>query len=303
MKRFIDIILFSVILGNTACVEDVLVQVEPAEERMVVSSLFIPDSIIIVTVTRSFSALSANSLEVLENDLISTLLVDRALVSITSNGKTDTLFRLSPGVFIGILDQPKALDLFELNIYDSLTKSSIRSFTQLKPQVKFDSVSVNLSINDADTSSIAYYQFLDPAVEDNWYLVQGFELPRLPNLDNINFDIENGEVVLTPDTSNQIFFTPEINVLFTHLISDLTLANDTVASTVNLPFVPKDTTIFVVFNIDEGYYDFLQARKRSGGILNSLTREPVNHPTNVENGYGYFTMHLPYFRAFIRKED
>ncbi len=303
MKRFIQIICLILILGTSACVEDVLVHVEPAEEKLVVSSLFIPDSIIIVTVTRSFSALSAKSLEGLENDLINTLLVDRALVTISSKNQIDTLFKLSPGVFIGALKDARPLDLFELNIYDSLTKSSVRSSTQLKSQVKFDSVSVNLRITDGDTSSFAYYQFLDAAQTDNWYLVQAFEFPRLPNLDNINFDVENGEVVLSPDTSNQVFFTPEVNVLFTDLIADITLPNDTVSSEEILPYIPNDTTIFVVFNIDEGYYDFLQARRRSGGILASLTREPVNHPTNVDNGYGYFTMHLPFFKAFIRKED
>ncbi|MEP4532782.1 MAG: DUF4249 family protein [Cyclobacteriaceae bacterium] len=304
MKRYLYSIIIGLLIFETACVEDVLIEVDPAPPKIVVSSLFIPDSIIIVTATRSFSALSGKNLQALEDDLINSLLLDRALVTISSDTQTDTLFKLSPGVFVGALKDARPYDVFELNIFDSLTMSSARSVTELKEQVRFDSVSLNREVSNGDTTSFLYYQFRDPAEDENWYLVQGFELPRLPNFDNVQFDVENGDVILSPDTSNQVFFQPDVTLLFSDLISDLTLENDTVKSREELGFYqPRDTVVFVMINIDEGYYDFLQARKRSGGILQSLTREPVNHPSNVENGYGYFTMHLPHFRAFVREED
>ncbi|MFY0600221.1 MAG: DUF4249 family protein [Cyclobacteriaceae bacterium] len=303
MRHLLYIVVFSSLILASSCVEDVLIEVEPAESKIVVSSLFIPDSIIIVTATRSFSALSGKSIEAFEEDLINSLLVDKALVTVSSNSATDTLQKLSPGVFIGSLHNPEPLEIFELNIYDSLTQRSVRSVTQLEEQVKFDSISVSLNIEEVDTTSTLYYQFRDPADQENWYLVQGFEFPTLPNFDNVTFDLENGDVVLEPDTSNQIFFSNEINSLFIDLISDITLKNDTIKGSKEFFSQTRDTVIFVAINIDEGYHDFLRARKRSGNIISSLFREPVNHPTNVENGYGYFTMHLPHFKAFIRDED
>ncbi len=284
----------------TGCVEEVLIEVEPADQKMVVSTLFIPDSILIVTLSRSFSALSARDIEDLGDDLISSLLVDQARVTITLNGQVDTLQKITPGIFVGSIGDANPLDLFELNVYDSTTNSSIRSITQLKQQVRFDEVSLTREAVNGDTVASIHYQFSDPEEQENWYLIQAFELPELPDL---SFSIdENGEVVIEADTSNQFFFVPKVTPLFTDLISDLTQESNVISSTKELPSFPKDTLIFVMINIDQGYYDFLQARKRSGGIFASFTREPVNHPTNVENGYGYFTMHLPHFKAYIRED-
>lgn len=303
MNKIFQVFIWFGITLSTSCVEDVLVEVEPAEERLVISSLFIPDSIIFVTVTRSFSALSAENLEGLEEDLINTLLVDRARVTVTSKGQSQTLTRLSPGVYIGSLNESSPLDLFFLDVYDSTRDISVSSQTHLAPQVRFDSVGFSLSLSGTDTSSVLYYQFRDRPNEDNWYLVQGFETPTFANPENVEFDINNGEVTLKTDTSNQVFFQPNANILFTTLISDLTLESDTVSNEVTLDFLPRDTVIFVLINIDQGYYDFLQARRRSGGIITSLTSEPVNHPSNIQGGYGYFTMHLPHFKAYIMKEE
>ena len=288
---------------STGCVEDILVEVAPAEEKLVISSLFIPDSIILVTVSRSFSALSVKNLEGLDEDLINTLLVDRARVTITSKGQNQVLSRLSPGVYIGALKEARSLDPFLLEVYDSAKNISVRSQTRLEPQVRFDSVSLLRTVVGVDTSFVMYYQFRDRPNEDNWYLVQGFEIPAFANPENVEFDIENGEVKVRANISNRVFFQPNTNILFTHLISDLTLENDSVSNEIALASQPIDTAIFVLINIDHGYYDFLQARKRSGGIITSLTSEPVNHPSNVEGGYGYFTMHLPHFAAHIREEE
>ena len=301
MKGKVYILILISALTLSACVEEVLIDVTPADQKMVVSSLFIPDSIVIVTVTRSFSALSGKDIEALGDDLIASLLVDRGLVTIHSLTDIDTLSRIAPGVYAGFVKNAKPLDSFELNVYDSTSRQSIRSVTQLKPQVKFDNVSVELKTDDGDTLTTLHYEFTDPADQENWYLVQAFELPDLPDF---NYSInDEGEVVVETDTSNQFFFNPSIEPIFTDLIADIAQGSNVISVNKSLGRQPKDTLIYVLMNVDKGYFDFLQARRRSGGILQSLMREPVNHPTNVENGYGYFTMHLPHFKAYIRKED
>lgn len=283
-----------------SCVEEVLIEVESAEQRMVVSSLFIPDSIIIVTVTRSFSALSGKDIEALGDDLIGSLLVDRGRVTIQSAGAVDTLSKVAPGVYVGFISNAEPLASFELDVYDSTSNQSVKSVTQLKPQVKFDDVSTEVTVENGDTLATLHYEFTDPENQENWYLVHAFELPELPDL-SYSID-EDGQVVVQADTANQFFFVPTVEPLFTDLIADITQGSSTISVSKELGHKPKDTLVYVLINIDEGYFDFLQARKRSGGIFQSLTREPVNHPTNVENGYGYFTMHLPHFKAYIREE-
>lgn len=58
-----------------------------------------------------------------------------------------------------------------------------------------------------------------------------------------------------------------------------------------------DTVVAVLSHIEEGYFRFLDARRRFDGIVASLANEPINLPGNVEGGYGYFSAHHP--RAII----
>ncbi|CAI8351496.1 MAG: Uncharacterised protein [Cryomorphaceae bacterium] len=58
----------------------------------------------------------------------------------------------------------------------------------------------------------------------------------------------------------------------------------------------QDSVFVSISNISEGYYNYLNARIRSGGLFASISREPVNHPTNIIGGYGFFTTHIPSVR-------
>jgi hypothetical protein len=55
-------------------------------------------------------------------------------------------------------------------------------------------------------------------------------------------------------------------------------------------------------NIPKGYYEYLAAYKRSGNLLSQLTGEPVNLPTNVQGGYGYFALTKPSIKTVILQE-
>ena len=60
--------------------------------------------------------------------------------------------------------------------------------------------------------------------------------------------------------------------------------------------------LILLSNISEGYYQFLKSRERSGNLLSDITNEPVNYPSNVNNGLGYFNTHYPSIRFFDLKE-
>ena len=59
-----------------------------------------------------------------------------------------------------------------------------------------------------------------------------------------------------------------------------------------------DTIAVTLSNISEGYYKFLSTYLKSGNIINQITGEPIDYPTNVNNGYGYFSAHYPDVKIF-----
>ena len=63
-----------------------------------------------------------------------------------------------------------------------------------------------------------------------------------------------------------------------------------------------DTLVVQVCRVDGGYYKYLQAYKRTGYLINQLTGEPINLPTNVQTGYGYFALCKPNRYVFDMKE-
>lgn len=52
-----------------------------------------------------------------------------------------------------------------------------------------------------------------------------------------------------------------------------------------------DTLVVQVARVDNAYYKYLTAYKRTGYFINQLTGEPINLPSNVQPGYGYFALY------------
>ena len=60
----------------------------------------------------------------------------------------------------------------------------------------------------------------------------------------------------------------------------------------------KDSIVVTLSNINESYYKYLSFKVGGGSVLNQLNIEPVNYPTNIINGYGFFNTHFPDIRFF-----
>lgn len=277
LKYILPIVIFAL-----ACTpEDLFIDVEPAEEKMVVSSQFIPDNLLVVTVTRSFSALLTNNSSDLANTDIERLIVGDGYVEATTNEGSVELTQIADnsGVYVGDIGVVSAGDLVELFVYDSLTGDTITSSTNAMPQVRLEEVSVSKEINNNDTTSTYTYSFIDEP-GDNWYILHTYGINNLPSIvdDSLIFSLADEDLLIASE-----------------LISDIALEPGLVTREIELPFFDSpDTVAFMLTNISEGYFRFLDARQRTGGIIASATGEPVNHPTNIENGYGYFNIHIPH---------
>ncbi len=282
MKR---IVLFLSIVLCGCSIADLPVDVEPAESELVVSSIRVGDVAMLVTVSRSFSALSATSVDSLEADLVNTLLVDDALVTLSHPTGTDTLLQVpdTPGVYTLIVpDNLQPYDLLTLSVVDFTTGQSIEATTEWLPVATLDAVSL---VEESDGDSTAFrlsYAFEDLPGE-NYYALYGYKIAE-----DDSVEIEDPENPLASLNSNELIF---YRALIADQAADGTLYDESV-----LIFDEElaSADVFVTLaHISEGYFRFLDARQRTGGLISSLVNEPVNHPTNVQGGLGYFSAHLP----------
>ena len=262
------------------------IDIPAPEQELVISSFAVPPQELLVTVSRTFSALlGEDSVDVNNPDIASSILVDSALVTVSYNGITDTLTKIAPGIYGTVNVQQIENANYQLYAYDYKTGKSVRAETRFLKPVPLDTVYPTqryLSLSN-DTLFSFKYAFTDRPGEENYYLATYTSLNDLQNL-------------ATPGTNLFSFSSQTFNVF--------TDQNNGDGKAVE--FEPEfgnwgqnDTLVVGLSNISREYYNFLSAYKRSGNLFSQLTGEPVNLPTNVEGGYGYFAMIKPSVRVVI----
>ncbi|MGL4598052.1 MAG: DUF4249 family protein, partial [Bacteroidia bacterium] len=119
---------------------------------------------------------------------------------------------------------------------------------------------------------------------ENYYVVNYYRKSQGDSTFDINSYFQRGQNQLNSfDLLSDVDFDANNNLVKNRELSGIGY-NDTIAVTIS--------------NISKGYYEFLSAFKRSGSFVNQLSGEPINYPTNVENGYGYFIAHYPSISFF-----
>ena len=63
-----------------------------------------------------------------------------------------------------------------------------------------------------------------------------------------------------------------------------------------------DSVAIALSNISESYYEFLKKREKGGNVFTELTNEPINYPSNVKGGFGFFNTHFPDVEYFDLNE-
>ncbi|MCB0395137.1 MAG: DUF4249 family protein [Flavobacteriales bacterium] len=256
------------------------------EPRPVVASHIIPEKELAVGLTRSFSPLS-KPLEgdEVRPDFLDEILIRDAVVTVSYLGQTDTLRMVSPGVYVSDLTLVYDHGDYQLNVYDPSTGDRVSALSTMLPKVEFDTVYPVIQRLPGDTTIHVSYTISDDPSTDNWYVIAYYnktDANAAPNLDLSDYFTRGSNQLRDVD-----------------LLSDKLFENGKYEATVQLENIGLQDTIAVVLsNISEGYFSFLHAYKKSGNILNQITGEPINYPTNVVGGYGYFNTHNPDARIF-----
>jgi hypothetical protein len=196
---------------------------------------------------------------------------------------------LSAGVYGGITVPQSDYSRYSLYAYDPLTRETLTAAAEMLPPVRFERVEPAVVYpDDQDAYVEVRYAFRDDPAVKNWYLVNYY---RTITLDP-NVLVPN---TFTDGTSNRALsfdLVSDEKLDSTHFSRDRRLLETGITDTIGVS----------ISNISQGYFEFLNLYGRGGSVLTQITSEPIEYPTNVTNGYGYFTAHIPNLHVFNPNE-
>lgn len=253
-------------------------EIPSLDSRIVVSSQVVSDQSVLILLTRSFGALDANGSSD-PVDLLDQIAINDATVIIDGSGFRDTLEWIDAGVY-GSVSIPFEAEGFYTLYVKSPTMGEVQATTRVKPAVPFNSLTATLNDNGFDTLARITYSLQDIPGKNNYMVT----------VQHISADEE-------PDP--QDFLNPNIFIRLKEddEFSDGELLGETFNAVFRRDFFPGDTLLIQLANIERDYYDFLELRKDTRFNFSDFLGEPVNYPSNVEGGLGWFNLHFPDVRV------
>jgi Domain of unknown function (DUF4249) len=279
MKKttYLFVFLWCIGLLWTACTpKPIDIEIEEAESLPVIWSQALPETGVIVYFAKSFTALSYQEGDTAStSDLLQQMLVTDGRVVLLHNGQVDTLTALSSGVFSSVNTAIVPGDYYTLVAQDFGTGKRVESTAMAYEAVTIDS----LNYQRLDSNKLKVTTHFNDPVGSNYYAIHFYARYTNP---------------LTTDDP-----LAADNVVVTKLITDLEFQDSNVSFEVELEELDSDTLYVSLNNISPTYFDYLGQRLRGGNIYNQLVQEPINYVTNIEGGYGLFTLHLPSVRLLV----
>lgn len=250
------------------------IDVRGAEPKLVAFTHIIPNSAMVVALSKSFSLLEGFT----EEDMDS-LLVTGATVQIRFDNQVFDFFELSPGIYVSLSEAYEVDQEYELVAW--LGKDTIRSKTKMLPKADFKTVEPFVEKLVEDTTIFLNLAFSDIPDTPNWYLINIYRKQETNGMDGVNY-FTNGSNVLARSI----------------LVSDKEFEGTWQKNLLMNELHHKDSIVVTLSNISEPYFKYLNFRVGGGNIFNQLNIEPVNYPTNIVNGYGFFNTHFPDIQFF-----
>lgn len=262
----------------SACIPDPLDVhgIPQLEQKIVVSSQLVPNFAVAVLLTKSVGALDASD-DSDPQELLDQIIIDDAAARIEGNGASYTLQYIGNGVYAtsGInLVIGQSYTLF----VNSIEMGEVKATTTVKPLVRFADLETSIHISGRDTLADISYRINDPSGK-NWYMMNAQRITQK------NFE----QRILNPWTT-------------TKLLDDTGFEGGVKEDSFRMLFdevKSGDTLAVMLSNIDQDYYNFMKIREDTRFGLASYLGEPINYPTNVEGGLGFFNLYVPDVRVFV----
>jgi hypothetical protein len=266
----------------TACIPEPL-EVEGipvVQPQIVVNTQIIPDQSLVVLLTKSFGALDANE-DSDAQELLDQIAVEDASVTISNTRQTYNLAALGSGVYGGIFIPFSAGEEYTLHV-KSESLGEVSATTTVKPMISFDEIEAELYFDGYDDTLVQVMYTLTDPVEKNWYMVNVQQIER----DELIEDALNPRAFMRL-LDDAEFDTPKYGEAFRAFQRD---------------FDAGDTVAVFLSNISEEYYNFMKLRLDNRFSFIEYLSEPVNYPSNVIGGKGFFNLYVPDIRTFVLEE-
>jgi hypothetical protein len=268
------------VLIKSACTPDPLNVhgVPQLQSKIVVSSQLVSGYAVAVLLTKSIGALDASD----DSDpktLLNQIIISDAIVRMEGNGISYDLKYIDKGVYGAPGTSLKVNESYTLFV-TSPSLGSVKATTTVKPLVPFADVHTYLSISNRDTLAEVDYSIKD-SIGKNWYMINAQRVSQ--------FNLE--ERLLDPWVT-------------TTLLDDSGFDGQVKRDTLRVLFDyvhVGDTLAILLSNIDENYYNFMKKREDNRFGIASYLGEPINYPTNVEGGLGFFNLYVPDVHVFVVK--
>jgi len=245
--------------------------------QIVVSSQIISDQALLILLTKTVGALEASD-DSDPEELIAQIAVNDAVATITGPAGVDTLLFLGNGLYGGIFIPFLEGESYTLNV-KSESIGEVKATTTVKPLVAFKDIEATLYHNGFnDTLAQITYTLQDPAIA-NWYMINVQEVERTDLIENI----------LNPRA-------------FTKVMDDAAFKGQEFSEQFRVfprDYEPGDTIAVSLSNISEEYFKFMELRIDNRFSLVQFLGEPINYPSNVEGGKGFFNLYVPDVRFFV----
>ncbi len=245
--------------------------------QIVVSTQIIPDQSLIVLLTKTFGALDASD----ESDpeaLLKQIAIVDAVVTIEGPEGIYELEGLDNGLYGGLIIPFEEGREYTLHVVSS-SLGEVSATTTVKPLVSFDDIKAELIFNGYDDTLAQITYRLKDTAEKNWYMLNVQQIQRHELVDNL----------LNPRA-------------FTRLVDDHDFNGKEFQETFRVfprDFIPGDTIAISLSNISKNYYDFIDLRLENRFSFVEYLSEPVNYPSNVNGGKGFFNLYIPDVKTIV----
>lgn len=244
--------------------------------KIVIGSQVLPGQGLLVYVTRSISALEAGwGSEIAP--LLQQIAIEDAIVTLAYDDRIDTLDHQAFGVYTGASDAVVGGKAYTLHV-NSVKWGEVSAITTAPQQVFFQTVDASLFLTGFDSLASIRYSLLDPE-EQNWYMINVQKVSGTTPIDR--------------------YLNPRV---FTKLLRDSAFNGQLHQEEFNVVFqnyTEGDSVMVMMSSISEEYFNYLTLRNDARYSLASFASEPLNFPSNVKGGYGYFNLHVPDARFFV----
>lgn len=245
--------------------------------QIVVSTQIVPDRSLLVLLTRTVGALEVSD-NLSPQQLLNIIAVNDAVVIIEGPRSTDTLLSLGAGLYGGVTFRFRSNEEYHLRVH-SASLGTVHATTRVKERVRFERVNADLYYNGfGDTLAQISYNFVDKS-EKNYYMLNVQEVEREDVVEN----------VINPRA-------------FTSLLDDDPFNGQSYGEMFRVfprDFKPGDSIAVSLSNISQEYYEFMRLRVDNRFSFVELVSEPVNYPSNVVGGRGFFNLYNPDVRFFV----